>query len=184
MLGEAGAQLPKIGRLIRQGLRKLQGAINALVQLLGNDALTKIKEKLQEVWTDLQAGKQASGVLDGRTPSRRLERGLTETLGAEDLDLVALDAGSEELAAFAGEVQGACSGPLRGALAAVTLLGTIVVWGGWVAGRPLALATAFALVLIVAAVVLIGMDYADSGSVLRRVRGVGEIIGGMRPARA
>jgi hypothetical protein len=183
MLGEAGAQLPKIGRLIRQGLRKLQGAINALVQLLGNDALTKIKEKLQEVWTDLQAGKQASGVLEWAYAVASTRARLTETLGAEDLDLVALDAGSEELQRLQAKFK-EHAGLLRGALAAVTLLGTIVVWGGWVAGPPLALATAFALVLIVAAVVLIGMDYADSGSVLRRVRGVGEIIGGMRPARA
>ncbi len=62
-----------------------------------------------------------------------------------------------------------------------------VTFGGFaltltpLAGPSPALLTAFAYLLILAAVLLIGMDYADSGRILQRVRGVREIAEGVRP---
>jgi hypothetical protein len=62
----------------------------------------------------------------------------------------------------------------RGLVAAVTLAGTILALTPLV-GLGLALAVASTYLVILASVILLGMDYADSGLVLRRVRGVGEI---------
>jgi hypothetical protein len=104
---------------------------------------------------------------------------IAEILGSEGLERAALDEASNALSQLVIKFKENMA-MAQGLTSAVTLAGTLLALTP-LAGPELALVTASAYVLILAAVVLIGMDYADSGRILQRVRGVGEIADSVRP---
>jgi hypothetical protein len=57
-LGQKLQELPKVGYLWRLGVEKLQWVLTALARLLGTDALTKVREKVEKIWKD--ASRKAS----------------------------------------------------------------------------------------------------------------------------
>jgi len=178
-LGFQVQALPRVGRLFRQGVEKLEGAIDALIRLLGSEALAQIKAKVEEIWQKVKEGEYVAQTLKWAFGVEATRTHIAEILGSEGLERAALDEASNALSQLVIKFKENMA-MAQGLTSAVTLAGTLLVLTP-LAGPELALVTASAYVLILAAVVLIGMDYADSGRILQRVRGVGEIANSVRP---
>jgi len=163
--------LPKLGRLVRLGARKIDAAIGALLRLLGSESLKRSRSAVEEFVE--QARPQ--GV---RIAIVEMVLGIAETRNAVDAVLArtdhaadALDRASDELArvraAFATKKKF-----FEGIASAIALAGTL---GTLIFGPTVALFSATAFVLVLAGAFLVAMDFADSRDILRRVHGVGEI---------
>lgn len=179
-LGDQVQEIGKIGRLVRHGVEKLQGAINALIGLLNSEALAGIKDQVEKMWNDVKEGKYVAQALEWVFGVKATRAYIAEILGSEDLKREALDEGTNDLDQLAITFEETMK-MTQGIAAAVTLAGTVLSLTP-LAGPELVLLAASAYVLILAAVVLIGMDYADSGRVLQSVRGVREIAASVRLA--
>jgi hypothetical protein len=178
-LGFQVQALPRVGRLFRQGVEKLEGAIDALIRLLGSEVLAQIKAKVEEIWQKVKKGEYIAQTLKWAFGVEATRTHIAEILGSEGLERAALDEASNALSQLVIKFKENMA-MAQGLTSAVTLAGTLLALTP-LAGPELALVTASAYVLILAAVVLIGMDYADSGRILQRVRGVGEIADSVRP---
>lgn len=176
-LGEAIGGLSGAGRLLSQGVKKLENAVNSLTRLLGGDLLKKVKEPVKKIWDVLKDGKYVSGPLELSFGVKATKDQIDEILKSGNLKLGPLDEASNTLAklkqAFKENME-----ILANLVTAVSVAGTILVLIPAI-GAQAALVAASINCLILGAVVLIGMDYADSGMMLNRVRGVREVAKGM-----
>lgn len=177
-LGVQVQELPRIGRLFRWGVEKLEGAIDALIGLLGSEALARIKAQVEKVWQDVKEGKYVAQALEWAFGVEATRTDIEEILRSEGLRQEALDKAGNALDQLASAFKENMS-ITRGLTSAVTFGCTLLTP---LASPQLALVAASAYAVILAAVVLIGMDYADSGRILQRVRGVREIASSVRPA--
>ena len=174
-------QLATFGKLVRQGLEKLNNAIDALLNLVGNDALKRVKEKLEELWEKFSGGKDVlTQVLEHLFGITATEAKIKEVCDLEGLVLDKVDQGSTDLQELAARYKGQMK-LAKGIAGGLAIVAPVVIWLSG-ANPGVVLAVAFAGVLIVAVVALLGMDYADSGRILQLVRGVGEITESLRPA--
>ena len=173
-------QLATFGRLVRQGLEKLNNAIDALLNLVGNDALKQVKEKLAELWDKFSGGKDVlTQVLEHLFGITTTEAKIEAVCKLDGLILNKVDQGSADLQELAARYKGQMK-LAKGIASGVAVVAPFVIWLSG-ANPGVVLGVAFACVIIVAVVVLLGMDYADSGRILQRVRGVGEITESLRP---
>lgn len=181
-LGEEVPALPKVGRLIAQGLRKLERALQTLGRLLHLDVIGRVRDRVAHVWTRVQDGTALEPVLrrffgddDTRIEADRV---------LEDVaDAVALDDASAKLSGLTAGFNSAAStlelniGRISAVTATLVVVSHFVpVIAPWVV--PTA-ATAYLLVLGTA--VVVGMDYADAGIDRGKVEGVRQVL---RSARA
>lgn len=178
-LGVEVKELPKVGRLFRQGIEKLKGAIDTLTRLLGSEALVRIKAQVEQIWQEVREGKHVAQALKWAFGVEATQALIAKILSSEGLQQEALDQASNALAPLATTFKEKMA-MAKGMASAVTLGGTLLALTP-LAGPGLMLFTASFYMGILAAVVLIGMDYADGGRILLRVRGVGEIISSARP---
>lgn len=170
-LGSGMQGLTAVGRLIRAGIEKLKGAINALLQLLGNDALQKVKAEIEKFWKSVKDGKFIEEQLKKIFGIEDTKSKVEDILKSQNLRLEALDGASKELGKLIVKFKDAMS-MTRRILSAITVAGAVLTFlFGGVAALPLAIA----YFVVLAAVILTGMDYADAGFVLKRVRGIREI---------
>ena len=180
-LGNHFEALPKVGHLLRSGIEKICASVNALVDLLGTEPLTLIKEKLKDLLDKMKDGEYISQTLEWTFGVKETKSYVTEMIGITGLELKALDQASGALSQLSDGFRNYMS-IAQGLTSTVTLsVGILSVTP--LAGPPLTLFFASVYLLIVAAVVLLGMDYADSGKLLQRVRGVRGIVQDVRPAR-
>jgi hypothetical protein len=180
-LGELGKPiegLQGIGRLVSQGIEKLKKAMDALTTLLDSKALAAIRERAGQVWKDLREGKLLGQVLGWAFDVDLTRKHIQEIMRVEGLRIDALNKACDDVAQLKIKFQENITIARRIA-GGVTLAGTVLAMTT-IAAPTAALATASAYVLILAGVVLIGMDYADSGRILDRVRGVDEIASDLR----
>jgi hypothetical protein len=177
-LGEKIQDLAGIGRLIRFGVEKFRRAIDALIRLLGSGPLSSIKDKVQQVWEKIKKGEHIVQVLEWAFSVEDTRAYIEEILNSKNLDQKTLDDGSNNLAKLTTAFRENMS-IVKALTSSVALAGTILSFTPLL-GPNLALLTASVYALILAAVVLIGIDYADSGLVLQRVRGVRVIAGSLR----
>ena len=166
-------------RLISQGIQKMKHAIDDLTRLIGNDAITNIKDKVEEIWNNREEG--IAVALVGRLIGVETTRAaITALLSAKGIDKGIADQCSNEVARLLR--------PYRNNMAIAKKIVKAISFGSSVllltpiAGQKIALFAASSYLIILASVILIAMDYADSGRILRFVRGVGEIANGLRPA--
>lgn len=173
--------LQGLGRLFSQGLAKLCAAINSLLRLLGPNALDAVWDRVVKIWQDLKDGKLVTGVLEWAFALEATQELLKTTLAAPGLKPEALATAGTELSALQVRFRDTMALARR-------LCNGVGIATGVLAVTPLAAQGAAALAgayaLILGAVVLIGMDYADSGRILNHVRGVGQIVAGLRPTAA
>jgi len=173
-------QFETLGRLVRQGLAKLNSAIDALLNLVGNDALKRVKEQLEKLWEKFSGGKDVlTQALEHLFAVAATEAKIAEVSALQGLSLDTVDQGSTDLDQLAARFKGQMK-LTKGIAAGVAIVGGALLWIPGVHAQ-VALGIAFASVLLIAVVVLLGMDYADSGRILQRVRGVGEIAESLRP---
>ncbi|HTG17448.1 MAG TPA: hypothetical protein VK747_19520 [Blastocatellia bacterium] len=176
-LGEKIEELPKVGRLFSQGIKKLQSAVDALMRLLGNDLLKKVKEQVGKIWNGFKDGKYVSAPLEWAFGIEGAKKEIEAALLSQGLNQQTLDEASNAVAKLRISFK-ENMGMLSGVVSAVSLAGTLLFIVPAI-GQPLTLAAASIYVVILGAVVLIGMDYTDSGTVLKRIHGVGEIAKGL-----
>jgi hypothetical protein len=180
-LGGAIGKLPSIGRLISQGVEKLVAAINALTRLMGNKALAGIKDKVGQFLQDAQKGKPLQELLKWAFGVETAQSHVAEVLQMEGLKLESLDEGSTALKRLPAMFK-ENMGIVTSLAFAVTLTGTLLSVVPAI-GANAVLVAASIDVLILASIILIGRDYTDSGDMLRRVRGVREIVDEVRSAQ-
>lgn len=171
-------------RLIEKGLEKVRAAIDALTRLIGSDALTKIKDRVMKFWEEASDKKltELGNALIAKTIGVEATRQrITAVLSGGELDREAVDKASNEMAQLVAPYTGNMA-MAKKAVEAISFVSGILVLTP-VAGQKIALFAAGSYFLILGAVFLIAMDYTDSGRILQRVRGVGEIASGLRPSK-
>jgi hypothetical protein len=174
-LGEKLGELRKVGRLFVQGVKKLQNAVMSLLRLLGDDLVQKIKDQVQKVWSGLKDGKYTEGPITWAFGIEETKQQIAAVLGSDKLNQDSLDESCNALARLKAafkETMGLLSGILAAVSLAAFFLALIPAIGSYVA-----LIVVSIDLLILGGV--IGMDYTDSGFILRRVRGVREIAAGL-----
>jgi len=179
-LGDQVQELPRVGRLFRRGVETLSGAIHALGRLLGGEIIARIKDRVEKLWQDAKAGKLVAQGLEYVFGVEATKKQVEDIMRLDGLDRGALDQASTSLQALSARFKENMA-MAKNLTSAVTLAGTLLGLAS-LAAPSFVLLTAVAYLVIVAAVVLIGADYADSGSLLQRVRGVGQIAASLRPA--
>lgn len=172
-LGLQIQELPKVGRLFRQGVEKLEQAIDALIHVLGSEALDQIKARIEQVWERVKQGEHVAQVLEWAFRVKATQTDISHILQSENLTLQRLDDASHALTPLTVKFRDTMA-MANDLLTTVTFAGTVLILTP-LAGPNLALLTAFIYLMVLAAVVLVGMDYVDSGRLLQRVRGVREI---------
>jgi hypothetical protein len=176
----APVAFPKlIGNFIQQGIEKIASAINALVEFLGSDAVTKVKDEVVKLWNDVTGGGLVVSLLNGIFATQKTKDNIAEVLKLEGLDNDKVNRATEELSGLALPYANDMAMAKR-AIKAISLAATILLVIP-IAGPKVALFAATSYGLVLALVVLVGTDYADSGRILKRVRGVGEITNSLRP---
>jgi hypothetical protein len=163
--------LPKLGRLVRLGARKIDAAISALLKLLGRESVKRARSAVEEFVDKAQPQGVRLTVVEMVLGVAETRKAVDAVVDRPDHDADALDRASDELArvraAFATKKKF-----FEGISSAIALAGTI---GTVIFGPPVAVFSATAFVLVLAGAFLVAMDFADSRDILRRVRGVGEI---------
>jgi hypothetical protein len=177
-------QLPKVGRLFGQGLAKLENAVNALIKLLGSETLEKIKDQVAKLWGDIKQGKYLDDAFRYLYQVDQTKQMVAKSLQAGDLQIQALDQRRQELAKLGVAFKESMSFA-SGIVAALSLAGSLLALAAAtspaLAGSPAVLILAGAFSLVLAYIVLNGMDYADTTSLLKRVKGVRGILLGLAP---
>jgi hypothetical protein len=174
-LGSQMRSLPKVGRLYSIGISKLEGAINALIRMLGSEALAKTKDKVAEILNAAREGNLVDRLLEMAFGIQTTKALIDEKMRSRNLNKDELDKASEELAQLKVKFKEKMEMMKR--ITSAVVLGGILLTP--FVGPNAVLAAASAHVIILAGVVLIGMDYTDSGCILNQVRGVGEIAKGL-----
>lgn len=177
--GPVGAITGIVRRLINQGIEKIKQAVDNLVRLIGIDAVTRVKERVIEIWNNRE-----TGIIDGlvaRIIGVDVTRERIKTiLSHTGIDKNNADKGSNDLAQLSDPFKSNME-MAKTAVNAIGFASSLLIFTP-LAGSKVALFAASSYLIILAAVILISMDYADSGGILQRVRGVGEIANSLRPA--
>ena len=172
-LGDQLAELPKIGRLFNLGLQKLRAAFSALTRLLGSNALKAINEQVGKLWEKVKEGKYYDQALGWAFQVTETQKYVEIRLSSSQYTTQGVDRGSDELVNLQAAFKEAM-GLVGGITAALALAGSLLAFTA-LAGPQLALALAAAYIVILAGILLIGRDYTDSETLLKRVRGVRQI---------
>lgn len=170
-----------IKRLISQGARKMKQAIDDLVRLIGNDSILQIRDKIRELWDDREKGivDTLLGTIIGVETTRANITTIVSLKGIvrETADQASNDL-SQLLITYNNNMEMA-----KKAVKAISFGSSLLILTPF-AGHNIALFAASSYLIILAAAILVAMDYADSGRILRRVRGVGEIANGLQLNRS
>jgi hypothetical protein len=176
-LGEAAPKLASAGRLLRQGIAKLERAIGSLGRLLEGTPLDRVRKDVLALWEDVKSGRLLGRVLAGLLDVDGISKRVQEMLATDHLVRERLDEGSGELSALAVRFESEMSVVKR--IASAVALAAAVIGLTQIATPTVTLVIAGVYALIVATVVVIAMDYTGSHQLLDRVRGVNDIVRGM-----
>jgi hypothetical protein len=162
-----------LGRLFSQGWAKLRGVIESLDRLFGAKALAAVGECVEMLRKDFKEGKVVVGLVERAIAIESVRQLVKTTLELKNPEEQALVLAGNELAELKLR--------FRENMALARLLSTgigvsvkLVMFTSIAAQGAVAVAGAYGLIL--AAVILIGRDYAGSGGVLNWVRGVKRIV--------
>lgn len=163
-------------RLIKQGLQKMKQALDDLTRLIGFDAIKTVRDKVEEIWKNREKGivNQLLSKLLGIETTRA---GITTILSARKMDKTILDQSSNEVADLLSPYNEKIQ--IAKKIVSAISFGTSLLVFTPIAGQKIALFAASSYFIVLASVMLIAMDYADSGTILCWVRGVGEIANGL-----
>jgi len=169
-----------IGRLIKKGIKKIRSAIDALVALIGNESLRKIRDHIKNLWNE--TGQKS---LDGWTRELLAKfmgveatRKIVKDLPTDPLRKEAVDEASNELSRLVQPFKNDME--MSKKMVSTISLAATILFILPVAGQKVALFAAIFYLLVLSHALLVSMDYCDSGAILRRVRGVGEIANSLR----
>ncbi|WP_019868605.1 hypothetical protein [Methylovulum miyakonense] len=172
-LGKSYETIAAAGNLIRKGAEKLKNALEALSKLLGSEVLNRIKDKIQQIWQKFQDGEHTRALLHWAFGVEEAESLIAKVCTTAGVGLGEYDSASHDLSALYSRY-GNTIKLLRSLISAVALAGGIMAFLHLsTPAVPLAMAGVYAV--LIAATVLVGMDYCDSGRGLGWVDGVGKI---------
>lgn len=167
-----------IRRLINQGVQKMKQAVDDLVRLIGNDAISKIRDRIKEIWKEREKGIVDTLLANIIGVATTRDRIIT-ILSLKGIDKNIADQGSNDLSQLLIPYKNNME-MAKKAVKAISFASSVLIFTP-IAGQHVALFAASSYLIILAAVVVVAMDYADSGGILKRVRGIGEIANGLRP---
>jgi hypothetical protein len=174
-LGGPFAKLPQVGVLIKKGIERLQRAMDSLMKLLDAAGLKEIKEKLTALGSKLSHGTLIDSLLQWALGGDSVKAAIDKVLETSKVAVPVLD-GASDLLPPLGEgfkVKMGWAKTLTGVIA--TAAGLLLVVGA-VAAAPLAVFTAGAYLLVLAAILLVGRDYAGEGDFFLQHQGLRAII--------
>jgi hypothetical protein len=162
-LGESFQIVATAGRLIRLGLEKLKSALEALGNLLGKESADRLKEKAREIWNRFVSGELTQNTLSRILHIADVESVVAKSLMLPSLQVDRIDGGTSALSLLSDQYKStvkllaALANSLTLAAAILAFLHTLAPW------VPLAFAGAYAA--LIAAAVVVAMNYAGSSSV-------------------
>ncbi len=173
-LGAQVPPLPRMGRLIRLGLNKLEAALDTLIRLLGDDLLAQIKQRIEEFWNRVMEGETVTRTVAWALDVEGARAFVTELLqDSQNFDPAAVERAGDELGQLG--LRFADTMKLAERMASAVTLAWAILALTPVAVASLAGAVASSYALILATVIVLGRDYTDTGSLSQRVPGVREI---------
>ncbi len=175
-LGKSFEVVTTAGKLIRQGLEKLKGVLDALSNLCGADALTDIKAKVREIWKEFTADRTLVRSIIG-VPA--VQKRVIDFAALPGLEISGLDCLSRDLALLEDKYQGKrkiLSGLESAVAVAMGIVGALQIFGLWAATPWVALAAGGAYAAIIGGALLVGMNYTGSRPLFGWIRGVSEIL--------
>jgi hypothetical protein len=170
-LGGPMQKLPEFGELVKKGIAKLQGVADSLMKLLGDAGFGAVKEKLTAFWSKLKDGTLVDSLLGWVFGRESIETALDRAAGIPAIVVAAFDSASDSIPLLGDSFKGKMSW-------AKTLTGIVAAGAGLllcigaVAGGPLAIFTAGTYLLILAAILLIGRNYAGDGGIFVQGKGL------------
>ncbi len=173
-LGKEVETLPKVGRVLRLGLSKLEKVLNLLSRLVGKDVAAGLKDWMQELWNKVRSGNLVLAVLEAVLDIDSARACVDTALRSESLDRAKVDRAVEELALLEARFQDAVKTVkvlAQSVGLALAVAGVIAIFVAQLAAM-LGAVSALIYLLIIGGVVLLGMDYVDTRLDLRRVDGV------------
>lgn len=170
-LGGPLAKLPDFGVFIKRGIEKLRQAMDSLMRLLDNEALRQVKENLTAFWNHLTDGALVDSLLAWAFDKHAIDGAVTKAVGLKSLKVEAFDSASDLLPPLGEGFKSKMT--WANALTGVVAAGVgLLLFTGVVAAGPLAIFTAGAYLLILAAVVIIGRDYAGKKGLFHEGKGI------------
>lgn len=170
-LGGPLAKLPEFGVFIKKGVEKLRGAMQSLIALLGQAGLNQVKDQITKFWSKITDGTLVDSLLGWAFDQQPIEEALTRAKAKTGLAIEAVDSASDLLPSLADGYKAKMSwarilSTTVGSAAAALLTFSIATAG------TLAEFTAGAYLLILAAIVVIGRDYAGEEGFFHRGKGI------------
>jgi hypothetical protein len=174
-LGGPLENLPQLGELIRKGIKKLQTAMDTLLKLLDSAGLQAVKEKLTAFWNKLSDGTLIDSLLGWAFARESVQAAVDKAAAAATMPVAAFDKASDVLPTIGEDFKQkmAWAKTLTGVVAGGS--GVLVLVGAISAG-PVAVFVAGAYLLVLAAILLMGRDYAGEGAMFVHGKGLRAII--------
>jgi hypothetical protein len=171
-LGGPLQKLPELGELITKGMEKLKGVAESLMRLLEQAGLGAVKEKLTAFWSKLTDGTLIDSLLDWIFGKEAIDSALSKAAAATP---AAFDAASDSIVPLGDSFKSKMSWAKTLTKVVAAGAGLLLLFGA-VTGGPLAVFTAVTYLLILAAILMIGRNYAGDGRVFVEGPGVRAII--------
>ncbi len=170
-LATVGSQLAVADRvqgLARLGARATQQALDALLRLVPSSALESVRARLTAMWDRIERGGVGRAALGWLFDVPGAQAFVDEQLAAPGREATAMSSAADELLALQDRIARTMqtAGHAVGVIAALAGLASLPIVAAAAPGATPLLAGAVALVLAV--VVVLGMDYADTGRLRRR----------------
>lgn len=167
---------PKIGRLVRLGLRKLKQAVEALARFLRLPAIEHVREHLAPYWQELTGEGVMAGVVRRAADVPDSQRRVRAAL-ASAMDTGRIDGGSSDVRELSAAYRSRMEKSRRLVRAFALAASTTAVLATVVAGLDLYIVavSSAAYLLVLAWLLLTARDHADSGGGLGQTRGIASI---------
>jgi hypothetical protein len=173
-LGKEVETLPKVGKVLRLGLSKLEKVLNLLSRLFEKDFTASLKSWLQELWTKVSSGQLVPAVLEQAFDVTGARACVEDALKSASLERTRTDRAAQEMTLLQARFQEAITtiqALAKAASLALTVAGVVAVFVPHL-GAAMGGITALVYLLIIGVMVLLGMDYTDARLDLRRIDGV------------
>jgi hypothetical protein len=170
-LGGPLATLPDAGVFIEKGIEKLKQAMHSLRDLLDADGLQQVKQKFNDAWQHLTDGTFIDMLLAWAFDKSRIDDTVKKALAQTSLSSSRVDGASDLLLPLQDgyKTRMAWTKTLAGIIAGGA--GLLLLSGPFGAG-PVVIVAAGAYLLILAAILLMGRDYAGEKGLFHEGKGI------------
>ena len=166
-LGKAIQDLPRMGRLFGQGVRKLEQGLEFLNQILPKEILEQLQEKVRELWEKVTQGELIHQILNNTFGIESVQSQVFEILetavDSNSLNTSKLDQVNPALIALSESFKGKMK-IAQNITGAVTATGLILPYTP-LAGAPAMILVTSIYIAVIAVVIIVGRDYTDADDI-------------------